>query len=1243
MTSPLTDGVMPRAPQSVPGSASGIDPAQLPLNEQDRQTATELRSVDPQLADLFLAGHRLLAQPTDLSEPYVLAHIGRELSRGVVRLLADERAVDIPVADEEEALADDEANRATIGRVLGQTPQHPSVTTWFRLNRLFSTSCHFRNRGPDGSRVRAAFTQLSGMLYGRLAPFFTTQAELGILARIQVPTARDIEHALSLLLRRTQRDFFYGVLGHPGWLAPLYAAGAFALPPETATDERGVTYFVRWPEGRYLARVAGLDPEGVSAIIRDIPRTVTNPLVLAPLFEAAVAMPAAQAVALVKVLCKALHRCAEPAALAHAAVDLTAKLAAVGAPQAFVLADSLMWPASEAVVAPTREIDIGGTMVRVPMHGGSDHALEWLFARLPSYELGRLRDVFMATLGALDPERAATILTKRLDRACQLVEQGADTPFHPHRSTWWCDDLRRADLSVDDPRAHLATALNAVAELAAERDAITAQVIYGILGSRSRDVFPRIRLNMLARAGAVLQEQLDAVIGSEELIVPAYGLREAAALLRAQFAQASPGARRLFQYAVERGPAADVLERLVHQEQIQVPTTNDASDLPEDEGSGRASDPEDDAPVEPPADPLLDDEVISGLVGRWQARIIRRFHDRIPVELAPLAQRIGVEAHVPSPNERALDEGRMVEEPEEWRSEVARVPEGFTELSEPALLAFLDDWIGARFDREDGSAGAAMHSAADLRSALWSYAALHPDRALSVAGVMLERGNAESYAAALLEGITRASTVLVTRPWNEIVVLVKRILEGADGIAALRSAQARLEADSDRDPNTDRGVAQDQAVAPVRDLVLASLRLVTQGCQLEELPDTAASAAWTLARLSAQSVLISSEPLESRAPTSVHEVLAYAQETTAGASTEFVCVLANWDYRRLARNQPDDDPATVTATIEPRLAPLLEELLGARGGALIATEAQLGRYFPSLSSVLAPTWCSEHETVLFEGGVRAPVLRPAWAVFLQNGMYPRVFTRLRPWYHAAAQGLEAGPRDERDVLMEQALARQVIFAYLAGLCELDDSDQLFQLTYTNVRTTARMTAYEAVGRFALRPDRGAAPDFGPRLGRFWQWRLDRLATDADSPQVVAEIERLMTFFAAKTIPARMAIELAVGTLERLGDGEHRILNVAWERAGEIARELPDESFPMTEALIDQALRSEFRYIPANQVSPALRPPLASSNSDIRRRAVQLVHRLGEAGLYDFGELLSAPSDADATSPAAQSGGAGPTG
>jgi hypothetical protein len=41
--------------------------------------------------------------------------------------------------------------------------------------------------------------------------------------------------------------------------------------------------------------------------------------------------------------------------------------------------------------------------------------------------------------------------------------------------------------------------------------------------------------------------------------------------------------------------------------------------------------------------------------------------------------------------------------------------------------------------------------------------------------------------------------------------------------------------------------------------------------------------------------------------------------------------------------------------------------------------------------------------------------------------------------------------------------------------------------------------------------------------------------------------------------------------------------------------------------------------------------------------VQLVHRLGEAGLYDFGELLSAPSDADATSPAAQSGGAGPTG
>ena len=206
------------------GEAEGIsrdgdrssDPPALPTDDvlgggaalglRERVTLTELARLDQRIASLFLSGHQLLARMrTDPGALYLLAHAGRELSRGTVRALLDDEGAP-PPADGDELL-ETERNRITIGAVLGQPPSHPSVTAWFRLNATFSRSCHLHvnEPPPEATKVAQAFEQFSDLLYGRVAPYFATSGEIDALLVIAEPTPEDITRLEALLTRAQLR------------------------------------------------------------------------------------------------------------------------------------------------------------------------------------------------------------------------------------------------------------------------------------------------------------------------------------------------------------------------------------------------------------------------------------------------------------------------------------------------------------------------------------------------------------------------------------------------------------------------------------------------------------------------------------------------------------------------------------------------------------------------------------------------------------------------------------------------------------------------------------------------------------------------------------------------------------------------------------------------------------------------------------------------------------------------------
>ncbi len=91
--------------------------------------------------------------------------------------------------------------------------------------------------------------------------------------------------------------YFFDSLPSAKWVRPLMDAGFFSQPP-SPKDEADAAAPKFWPESRYLARVAGSDPDAVLAAIKEIPPT-ENYHVREDIIKAAVAMPVGHSAQLV--------------------------------------------------------------------------------------------------------------------------------------------------------------------------------------------------------------------------------------------------------------------------------------------------------------------------------------------------------------------------------------------------------------------------------------------------------------------------------------------------------------------------------------------------------------------------------------------------------------------------------------------------------------------------------------------------------------------------------------------------------------------------------------------------------------------------------------------------------------------------------------------------------------------------------------------------------------------------------
>lgn len=521
-------------------------------------------------------------------------------------------------------------------------------------------------------------------------------------------------------------------------------------------------------------------------------------------------------------------------------------------------------------------------------------------------------------------------------------------------SQWWCENLEHLDHDRD-VRSQLAVATNALAVRTATRDAASAALVWGTLERYNVDIFKRIRLNVLASAGPYLQEQLDAAIGGDVLLDQSFGAHEAATLLRAQFSNASVNARRLFCYALERGPAPDVVGSAPYWEP-RVPLEAQAQASVKDSDRSVAGSP-------------IGSE-IEEVVKRWQRRRMRWFHDRIPDELSALARRLGVKPGVPSPRDQRLDEVGFYTECGWICERSPKEPESLAAMSKQEPIDYLVTW-------EPDAEGFEPPSRSGLEEALTAYAPSNPEQAVGATELGLQSSVAANYLAALLAGLAGAAEAGRAIPWDRVVVVLKQALSAAEGIVG--SLQSELANDRQKrcgDPG-----------APVRSLARAAAELIEKACSREWMPVHQSEAVWRYADAAVRSDVTWSESPRSFGLSTFGDILSASVNTLGGQITEMLMNVALWDYRRVKRDATRNAENTSFPEVVSRLVPLVEHILLQTGCGALGARAMIGAYLPQLY-LLAPDWMRANQTLLWDACVpsrrRRPLLRSRSRSYLFN-------------------------------------------------------------------------------------------------------------------------------------------------------------------------------------------------------------------------------------------------------------------
>lgn len=696
---------------------------QRPLDSRVLETARELAELDVQLEALFLLGHELLPRVGEPGVAYVVAQVGRELSRGVIRVLEaihGDASSSLDTQEDADEDSSQENNKPRIAAALELDVQDPRVGAWARVVRDFAGWMKYRSPPPDPSAVRDGFQVLSDLLFGRVAPYFSTQTALDGFLGIEAPDERDAAQLPTYLLRLSQRRYFFANLQGVAWAEPLEERGLLDPPADPAPDEDGIRPPVAWPEGDYLIRIAEDAPDLVLRVLERVDSGCVNTFVRRVIVECALKMPDEHKARSVRLLCDGLETASDPLLS-----NLCGKVA-------LQLADS----------DPRAGLELLSHLLFVPREAPEGAELQfgnqgWLLPRIRVEWSEDLFDEVIPAFISSAPMRAFDLLLRKWHRVLAVLT--AEASHWNYRAGRMSFEVGRYDRGAPE---NLLAALAKAAASAAAQGEEECRTVLEALSEQEGLVFRRLRFHVLTQAGAVVPDELERALLSNDAVDPPFPAREVAAFLRRWFSHVPTAARLIYREGLERGPDLETLAANLRARSAGDPTRADI------------------------------DEVRR----TWHRERIRWFRGEIPAELEDLARQVGELGTVPTLEEQELAEVGW------YGGGSAAVWVGSVSPIDLATLASLPprealDFISSWTPEDQGLDAPSKRGLYEVIARLGLE---HPERAADVLAACRQRDLQDYYLEGLLDGIAR--TEFTDRVhWNHVAALLVPLLSQPRG------------------------------------------------------------------------------------------------------------------------------------------------------------------------------------------------------------------------------------------------------------------------------------------------------------------------------------------------------------------------------------------------------------------------------------------------------------------------------
>jgi hypothetical protein len=343
--------------------------------------------------------------------------------------------------------------------------------------------------------------------------------------------------------------------------------------------------------------------------------------------------------------------------------------------------------------------------------------------------------------------------------------------------------------------------------------------------------------------------------------------------------------------------------------------------------------------------------------------------------------------------------------------------------------------------------------------------------------------------------------------------------------------------------------------------------------------------------------------------------------TTRGKAMHAVIRYALWVRNHIEKASDGKERIERGFDEMPEVREVLEAHLDPERDPALAVRAVYGQWFPWLV-LLDQEWATTHVSNIFPLDESLKDLREAaWETYIVfYEAYDNVFAVLRDEYGRAIERISTNSTKRRlPANSDECLAEHLMMLYWRGNLALDEPDGLLTRFYAKASDALCGHAFGREGRRLYDTKETIPSGILDRLKMLWAQRLTVARADPSPTSHAAELAAFAWWFASAKFDNAWALNQLTEVLKLVGkvDVDHKVV----ERLAALAADMPRQAVQCLRLMVEGDTEGWRVHAWREHTRTILAAAIQNTDTQTRQVAVDLVHRLGACGYFEFRDLL----------------------